>query len=105
MTVSDLSSLQELLELKLDALDTSLRTFEQEFRTQLERIEIQTTATNGRVTKLEMEEFTKQIIDNERQRHQTERQEYRERWGGWFKPVVTGVVMALIIAISNIDKL
>jgi len=65
--------------------------------------------TNGRVTAIETREGKVDAVDTERRRVATVKHEQRQRWNGYFQPVVTGVVMvvlaAAVVALLNVDKL
>lgn len=65
--------------------------------------------TNGRVTAIEAKEGEIDAVEAERRRVAAVRTAHRQRWNGWFQPVITGVVMivvaAALAALLNLDKL
>ena len=81
--------LRELIEARLDHVDATLR-----------RVEVQTSATNGRVTALEkwqIETLAKedQYLKDERL-HATEDALTRS----WIQPVITGLIVGLVTGVS-----
>jgi hypothetical protein len=58
--------------------------------------------TNGRVTAIEKRESDVDAVDTERRRVATVKAEQRQRWGGWFAPLVSGTVVGLIVLMASL---
>jgi hypothetical protein len=86
------------VEAKIDAQDETMKRIESEVR-----------KTNGRVTTLEAHDRDEAAEARGRDSVRVAQREARERWNGWFQPVISGIVVvvfsALIVALSNLDKL
>ena len=88
----------KMLEQKLDLLHD-------ETKGQLDRIEIQVRATNGRVTKLELREATEEAIQAEHRRMnrqwkeaEDDRHRKKEVWTGIAPTVIASVMSGVIVA-------
>lgn len=68
----------------------------------LTEIKVEVKRTNGRVTRLETLEEESKAVEGERKRVAFERAENRQRWGGWFQPVVSGLVVGLIVLLTSL---
>jgi ATP-dependent Clp protease ATP-binding subunit ClpA len=85
----DVVTLRELIDARLDRIDSALA-----------RVEVQTTATNGRVTSLEkwqIEELAK-AAQHLKDSMQVEKTQAVQR--SWTQPVVTGLIVGLVTGIS-----
>lgn len=82
---------------------------QEEMGRDVKEVKVQVRKTNGRVDALEKVRHDASVVDAERQRIARARVENRQRWGGWFQPVITGVIMAVltavVVAMLNVDKL
>lgn len=58
--------------------------------------------TNGRVTAIEKREDAIDATAAERRRAATVKAEQRQRWGGWFAPIVSGTVVGLIVLTASL---
>jgi hypothetical protein len=58
--------------------------------------------TNGRVTAIEKREGAIDATDAERKRVALVKSEQRQRWGGWFAPLVSGTVVGVIVLIVSL---
>lgn len=57
--------------------------------------------TNGRVTDIEKREEAVDATAVERKRVALVKAEQRQRWGGWFAPIVSGTVVGLIVLCAS----
>jgi len=87
-----------MLEQKLDLLH-------EETKGQLDRIEIQVRATNGRVTRLEIREATEEATQSEHRRmsrqwenSEDKRNRKKEVWTGILPTVIASVLSGVIVA-------
>lgn len=82
---------------------------QEEMGRDIKEVKTEVIKTNGRVNVLEKERHDASVVDAERKRIIRAKAENRQKWNGWFQPVVTGVVMvvlaAAIVALLNVDKL
>jgi len=88
----------KMLEQKLDLLH-------EETKGQLDRIEIQVRATNGRVTRLEIREATEEATQSEHRRmsrqwenSEDKRNRKKEVWTGILPTVIASVLSGVIVA-------
>ena len=58
--------------------------------------------TNGRVSAIEAREGEIDAVAAERRRAATVKAEQRQRWGGWFAPIVSGTVVGLIVLTASL---
>jgi hypothetical protein len=113
MTSPNDPTVQQMIVDRLDLIDNNLhesarelrdgqKRLEIDFHERLNRIERQTTDTNGRVTKLEAWEIASTARADAAQK-------IRDHDRTWVQPVITGVVTvllaALFVALLNLDKL
>ncbi len=82
---------------------------QEEMGRDIKEVKVEVKKTNGRVSALEKERHDATVVDAERKRIAHVKSETRQRWGGYFQPVITGVMMvvlaAVIVALLNVDKL
>jgi len=58
--------------------------------------------TNGRVTAIEKREDAIDATAAERRRAAMVKSEQRQRWGGWFAPIVSGTIVGLIVLVASL---
>jgi hypothetical protein len=68
----------------------------------LKEIKAEVRKTNGRVTAIEAREGEIDAVDSERRRVAAVKSEQRQRWGGWFAPLVSGTVVGLIVLMASL---
>jgi hypothetical protein len=68
----------------------------------IDKILAEARKTNGRVTAIEAREGEIDAVDTERRRVAAAKSEQRQRWGGWFAPLVSGTVVGLIVLMASL---
>lgn len=67
----------------------------------LTEIKVEVKRTNGRVTRLETREQQSKAVDGERKRVAFEKAENRQRWNGWFAPIVSGTTVGILVLLAS----
>lgn len=75
---------------------------QEEMGRDIKEVKVEVKKTNGRVNALEKERHDATVIDTERKRMDRVKAENRQRWGGWFQPVVSGLVVGLIVLLTSL---
>lgn len=65
-------------------------------------IKVEVKKTNGRVNKIDERHAREDATLYERERVAHIKAENRQRWGGWFQPVVSGLVVGLIVLLTSL---
>jgi len=73
-----------------------------EIRSDVAEVKAETKATNGRVTAIEQRHSTEDTLAREHERVENVKAETRQRWNGWFAPVVTGVSTGTIMLVITL---
>ena len=68
----------------------------------LVEIKAEVRKTNGRVTAIEKREDAIDATASERERVAAVKAENRQRWGGWFQPIIGGSVAGLIVLVASL---
>lgn len=73
-----------------------------EIRTDVAEVKTEVKATNGRVTAIEKRHDREDTLALEHERVSELKQQSRQRWGGWFSPIVTGVSTGSIMLVITL---
>jgi len=73
-----------------------------EIRSDVTEVKTEVKKTNGRVTQIEQRHDREDATDQERERVAHVKAENRQRWGGWFAPLVSGTVVGLILLMASL---
>ena len=73
-----------------------------EIRSDVAEVKTETKATNGRVTAIEKRHEREDTLQQERDHVAHARAEARQRWGGWFAPIVSGTIVGLIVLVASL---
>lgn len=73
-----------------------------EIRKDVADVKTEVKATNGRVTAIERRHDKEDTLREERQHVADARAETRQRWNGWFAPIVTGVATGTIMLVITL---
>jgi hypothetical protein len=117
MTPTERNAIRELLETRLDSLHEALHQsvaelkdgqnrIERETHKRLDRIEVQTKAHNGRMTKLEEQHIHDETLREERERvaavHDIESLDSNRRWLGILPAAIAGISSGLVILLATL---
>lgn len=113
MTPDQNPAVRELLESRLDSLDTAIREMGGELRRgqerlatnfegRLDRIETQVRTTNGRVTAIELQEAAAKALAEDHRRVQAMTETRRSQWTGILPGVIIGVCSGLTVLVASL---
>lgn len=71
-----------------------------EIREDVAEVKVETKATNGRVSAIERRHEREDTLRAEHERLDGIKAETRQRWGGWFMPIVSGSVAGIIVTVA-----
>ena len=92
--------LKELGGLKVEVRD--LHTDVREIKADGKETKAEVKRTNGRVTAIEKRHDQEDTLSKERASVARARAESRQRWGGWFAPIVSGTIVGLIVLFASL---